>query len=57
MKNYYSESTTRIGYLEQKRDEAKPTVFTHYPNWHHILQTYKQTNTRLIYKILQFLLF
>ena len=57
MKNYYSEiqSTTRIGYLEQKRDEAKSKVLTHYPNWHHILETYKQPNTRLIYNILQFL--
>jgi hypothetical protein len=59
MKNYYSEiqSTTRIGNLEQQRDEAKPNVFTHYQNWHHILDTYKQPNTRPIYKILQFLVF
>jgi hypothetical protein len=59
MKNHYSEiqSTTRIGYLEQKRDEANPNVFTHYQNWHHILETYKKPKTRLIYKILPFLVF
>lgn len=57
MYNYYSkiQSTTRIGNLEQKRDEARPNVFIHYQNWHHILEAYKQPSTRLIYKILQFL--